>query len=246
MVSWAVCLRKAVGRTTFKKEVMEMKKVFDNEWQQVLQEEFEKPYFQELREFVAEEYSRATVYPPKEDVMNAMRATDFPDVKVVILGQDPYHGPNQAHGMSFSVRPGVPHPPSLRNMLKELHEDMGCTIPKDGYLMKWAEQGVLLLNTVLTVRAGEANSHKGKGWERFTDTIITKLAERQEPIIFVLWGRPAQTKKAIIARHPQHVILEAPHPSPLSARRGFFGSRPYSKINAQLMAWGKEPIDWQL
>ena len=178
--------------------------------------------------------------------MNALHTTGYSDVKVVILGQDPYHGPNQAHGMSFSVKPGVPQPPSLKNMLKELQDNLGYPIPDHGYLMKWAQQGVLLLNTVLTVRAGEANSHKGKGWEQFTDAIITKLAERQKPIIFVLWGRPAQAKKSIIARHPQHVILEAPHPSPLSAHRGFFGSKPYSKINEQLIAWGEKPIDWQL
>lgn len=223
-----------------------MKKVFENEWQHILQDEFNKPYYEKLRKFIAEEYSQGTVYPPKEDVMNALHTTSYSDVKVVILGQDPYHGPNQAHGMSFSVKPGVPQPPSLKNMLKELQDDLGYPIPDHGYLMKWAQQGVLLLNTVLTVRAGQANSHKGQGWEQFTDAIITKLAERQKPIIFVLWGRPAQAKKTIIARHPQHVILEAPHPSPLSAHRGFFGSKPYSKINEQLIAWGEKPIDWQL
>ena len=232
--------------TTLKVEVIRMKKVFENEWQSILQDEFNKPYYESLRKFVAEEYSRSTVYPQKEDVMNALHTTSYSDVKVVILGQDPYHGPNQAHGMSFSVKPGIPKPPSLKNMLKELQDDLGCAIPDHGYLMKWAQQGVLLLNTVLTVRAGEANSHKGKGWEQFTDAVIAKLAERQAPIIFVLWGKPAQTKKSIIARYPQHVILEAPHPSPLSAHRGFFGSKPYSKINAQLVAWGQKPIDWQL
>lgn len=223
-----------------------MKQVFQNDWQQLLEEEFEKPYYEQLRKFVAEEYSKGPVFPPKDEVMQALQTVSYEQVKVVILGQDPYHGPNQAHGMSFSVKKGVRQPPSLKNMLKELQDDIGCKIPDHGYLMKWAEQGVLLLNTVLTVRQGEANSHKGHGWEQFTDAVITKLAGRKQPIIFVLWGRPAQMKKSIIAQHPQHVILEAPHPSPLSAHRGFFGSKPYSKINTQLLAWGQQPIDWQL
>ncbi len=223
-----------------------MKKVFENDWQQILASEFEKPYYEQLRQFIATEYATTTVFPPKEEVMSALQTTSYEDVKVVILGQDPYHGPNQAHGMSFSVKPGVRQPPSLRNMLKELHDDLGYPITDHGYLMKWAQQGVLLLNTVLTVRQGQANSHKGKGWEQFTDAIIQKLAEREQPIIFVLWGKPAQTKKAIISKHSQHAILEAPHPSPLSARRGFFGSKPYSKINEQLVKWGQQPIDWQL
>lgn len=223
-----------------------MKKVFENDWQEMLASEFEKSYYEELQQFVTKEYAMGTVYPPKEEVMNALHLTAYSDVKVVILGQDPYHGPNQAHGMSFSVKPGIPQPPSLRNMLQELRDDIGCPMPDHGYLMKWAEQGVLLLNTVLTVREGQANSHKGQGWEQFTDAIIAKLAERKDPIIFVLWGRPAQTKKSIIQQFPQHVIIEAPHPSPLSAYRGFFGSKPYSNANAQLIAWGKAPIDWSL
>lgn len=223
-----------------------MDKIFDNDWQRVLAVEFEKSYYKELTQFIEKEYTMGTVYPPKDEVMNALHTTAYKDVKVVILGQDPYHGQNQAHGMSFSVKPGIPQPPSLRNMLQELQDDIGCKVPEHGYLMKWAEQGVLLLNTVLTVREGMANSHKGQGWETFTDAIITKLAEREDPIIFVLWGRPAQKKKAIINGYPQHAVLEAPHPSPLSAYRGFFGSRPYSKINAQLISWGKEPIDWSL
>lgn len=224
-----------------------MKKVFDNDWQEILQDEFEKTYYKNLRKFVAEEYSTKIVYPPIDEVMSAFYSVPYKDVKVVILGQDPYHGPGQAHGMCFSVKPGVPHPPSLRNIFLELHNDLGCPIPKDGYLMKWAKQGVFLLNTVLTVRQGEANSHKGMGWEQFTDTVIEKLAERQDPIVFVLWGRPAQMKRAIIQRKgSHHCILQAPHPSPLSAHRGFFGSRPFSKINAQLIEWGKEPIDWCL
>lgn len=223
------------------------KQAFNNDWQQVIGEELSKPYFNELRSFIAKEYSIETIYPKQEDVMNAFHATSYQDVKVVILGQDPYHGPNQAHGMSFSVQPGIPQPPSLRNMLQELREDLGCPIPNHGYLMKWAQQGVLLLNTVLTVRAGQAHSHKGKGWEQFTDAVIEKLAAREEPIIFILWGRPAQSKVPIIKKSgAAHVILQAPHPSPLSAHRGFFGSKPYSQVNAQLEAWGKEPIDWCL
>ncbi|KGR92422.1 uracil-DNA glycosylase [Ureibacillus massiliensis 4400831 = CIP 108448 = CCUG 49529] len=221
-----------------------MKKIFENDWQEILADEFEKPYYQQLRKFVAQEYSTTTVYPSKEEVMNAFYVS-YQDVKVVILGQDPYHGPGQAHGMCFSVKPGVPHPPSLRNIFQELQSDIGCPIPKDGYLMKWAKQGVFLLNTVLTVRQGEANSHKGMGWEQFTDAVIEKLAKRQDPIIFVLWGRPAQSKQSIIRQSgAHHVILQAPHPSPLSAHRGFFGSKPFSKINEQLEAWGKQPIDW--
>lgn len=224
-----------------------MKEVFPNDWQTILAEELEKPYYQRLRQFVAHEYSTQTIYPPMNDVMNAFYCTAYHDVKVVILGQDPYHGPNQAHGLSFSVKPNVPHPPSLRNMLQELQDDIGCPIPQHGTLTKWAEQGVMLLNTVLTVRAGQAHSHKEQGWEQFTDTVIDKLAARQKPIIFVLWGKPAQRKKQIIHQHATpHVILEAPHPSPLSAYRGFFGSKPYSQVNAQLLEWGEQPIDWCL
>lgn len=224
-----------------------VKEAFHNDWQQVIGQELTKPYFQQLRKFVADEYAATTVYPTKEDVMNAFQATSYADVKVVILGQDPYHGPHQAHGMSFSVQPGVKLPPSLRNMLKELHDDVGCAIPHNGFLMKWAKQGVLLLNTVLTVRAGQAHSHKGQGWEQFTDAVIEKLAQRPEPVIFVLWGKPAQEKAKIIEKSGvAHKILQAPHPSPLSAHRGFFGSKPYSQINEQLVAWGQQPIDWCL
>ncbi|MFJ7697962.1 uracil-DNA glycosylase [Lysinibacillus fusiformis] len=224
-----------------------MKQVFPNDWQEILAAELEKPYYHTLRQFVANEYSMHTIYPPLKDVMNAFYTTAYHDVKVIILGQDPYHGPNQAHGLSFSVKPGIPHPPSLRNMLQELQDDLGCPIPQDGTLTKWAEQGVMLLNTVLTVRAGQANSHKNQGWEQFTDAVIDKLAAREEPLIFVLWGKPAQRKNQLIRKHDTpHVILEAPHPSPLSAYRGFFGSKPYSKINQQLVEWGKQPIDWCL
>ncbi|TQR08761.1 uracil-DNA glycosylase [Psychrobacillus soli] len=205
----------------------------------------EKPYFVELQSFLDKEYAEQMIYPMRQNIGSAFRETSFDEVKVVILGQDPYHGEGQAHGMSFSVMPGVAVPPSLRNMLKELADDLGCPIPSNGYLLKWAEQGVLLLNTVLTVRAGAANSHKGMGWETFTDKVIEKLSEREKPIIFVLWGRPAQMKKKLIDTK-KHTILEAPHPSPLSAHRGFFGSKPYSKINEQLEAWGEAPIDFCL
>ena len=219
--------------------------IFDNDWQDVLGAEFEKPYYLQLREFLKQEYFTKTVYPPMEDMWSAFRYTPYAKVKVVILGQDPYHGPGQAHGMSFSVKPGVPHPPSLQNMFKELHDDLGYDIPRDGTLIKWAQQGVLLLNTVLTVRAHQAHSHKDHGWEQFTDTVIQKLSQRNEPIVFVLWGRPAQQKERLIDT-TRHAIIKAPHPSPLSAYRGFFGSRPYSKIHNQLVAWGMEPIDFDL
>lgn len=219
--------------------------IFDNDWQEVLGEEFDKPYYLQLREFLKQEYFTQTVYPPMQDMWNAFRYTPYHKVKVVILGQDPYHGPGQAQGMSFSVRPGVPHPPSLQNILQELHDDLGYDIPRDGTLIKWAQQGVLLLNTVLTVRAHQAHSHKSQGWEQFTDTVIQKLSQREKPIVFVLWGRPAQQKERLIDTK-RHVIIKAPHPSPLSAHRGFFGSRPFSKINHQLIAWGEEPIDFDL
>ncbi len=221
------------------------KKIFDNDWQDVLGEEFDKPYYLQLREFLKHEYFTATVYPPMEDMWNAFRYTPYHKVKVVILGQDPYHGPGQAHGMSFSVKRGVPHPPSLQNMFKELQQDLGFDIPRDGTLIKWAKQGVLLLNTVLTVRAHKAHSHKGHGWEQFTDTVIQKLSDRNKPIVFVLWGKPAQQKERLIDTS-KHTIIKAPHPSPLSAHRGFFGSRPYSKINNQLEIWGEQPIDFDL
>ncbi|MEI4768968.1 uracil-DNA glycosylase [Psychrobacillus sp. FJAT-51614] len=214
-------------------------------WKEIFEEERNKPYIVKLKDFLDKQYTAHTIYPAHADIGSAFRATPFNEVKVVILGQDPYHGPGQAHGMSFSVKPGVKIPPSLRNMFKELSDDIGCPFPTSGYLKKWARQGVLLLNTVLTVRAGDANSHKGQGWEVFTDTIITKLSDREKPIIFVLWGKPAQLKKKLIDTS-KHVILEAPHPSPLSAHRGFFGSKPYSKINAQLVAWGEQPIDFCL
>jgi uracil-DNA glycosylase len=214
-------------------------------WAPLLAEEFEKAYYLELREFLTEEYANETVYPEKEDIFNALRFTDYDDVKVVILGQDPYHGPGQAHGLSFSVKPGVVIPPSLRNIFKELNADLGCRIPDNGYLKKWANQGVMLLNTVLTVRKGEANSHKGKGWEIFTDKVITLLNEREKPVIFILWGKPAQSKLKLIDES-KHKIIMSVHPSPLSARRGFFGSKPFSKVNEILRKQGDQEIDWQI
>lgn len=220
-----------------------MKIEVHNKWGALLEEETDKGYFQELMFFLREAYQHTTVYPTKENVFNALRWTDYDEVKVVILGQDPYHGPNQAHGLSFSVQEGVPLPPSLRNIFKERKADIGKEIPSSGSLERWAKQGVLLLNTVLTVEAGQAHSHKGKGWELFTDAIIRLLNKREKPIVFVLWGRPAQTKKVLIT-NPNHVVLEAAHPSPLSASRGFFGSKPFSKINKQLREWGEEEIDF--
>lgn len=221
------------------------KQIFQNDWQQVIGEEFDQPYYNELRTFLKNEYQKHTVYPAMENLWTAFEHTAYRDVQVVILGQDPYHGPSQAHGLSFSVLPGVPHPPSLRNLFKELQEDIGCSSPAAGTLTKWADQGVLLMNTVLTVRAGEAHSHRNKGWETFTDAVIRKLSERDEPIVFVLWGKPAQTKKRLIDLD-KHDVLEAPHPSPLSAHRGFFGSRPYSKVNSLLQSRGQTPIDFCL
>ncbi|WP_144479235.1 uracil-DNA glycosylase [Cytobacillus oceanisediminis] len=220
-------------------------RLMQNGWAPLMAEEFEEAYYLDLREFLIEEYQNKTVYPDKEDIFNALRYTDYDKVKVVILGQDPYHGPGQAHGLSFSVKPGVAIPPSLRNMFKELKADLGCEIPNHGYLKKWADQGVLLLNTVLTVRKGEAHSHKGKGWETFTDKVITLLNERQEPVIFILWGKPAQSKLKLIDESKHKIIMSA-HPSPLSARRGFFGSKPFSRVNEILREWGRQEIDWQI
>lgn len=219
--------------------------ILRNDWAPLLEEEFSKPYYLQLRQFLKEEYRTKIIYPDMYDIFNALHTTSYAETKVVILGQDPYHGPGQAHGLSFSVKPGVAPPPSLQNIFKELHDDLGVPIPNHGYLMRWAEQGVLLLNTVLTVRAGQAHSHKGRGWEQFTDRVIELLNQRPDPVIFVLWGRPAQEKKKII-RSPQHRIIASPHPSPLSAHQGFFGSRPFSRINEQLRQWGKEEIDWRL
>ena len=219
--------------------------IINNGWAMHLAEEFEKSYYQHLREFLKEEYASEIVYPEKNDIFNALHFTDYEDVKVVILGQDPYHGTGQAHGLSFSVKPGVSLPPSLRNIFKELNDDLGCYIPDNGYLKKWAHQGVMLLNTVLTVRKGEANSHRGQGWEIFTDQVITLLNKREKPVIFILWGKPAQNKLKLIDES-RHKIIMSVHPSPLSARRGFFGSKPFSKVNEILRAQGEKEIDWQI
>lgn len=218
-----------------------------NSWKTILASEQEQSYYQKLQIFLTEQYKQETVYPKKEHILNALQLTDYDAVKVIILGQDPYHGPNQAHGLSFSVEQGQKIPPSLKNMMKELQQDIGCELPDDGDLSNWARQGVLLLNTVLTVQAGKANSHKGQGWEQFTDAIIEKLAERDIGIVFLLWGKPAQSKRKIIEQiSDRHIIFEAPHPSPLSAHRGFFGSKPYSKTNAALQSIGEKPIEWCL
>ncbi|MCB6611431.1 uracil-DNA glycosylase [[Clostridium] symbiosum] len=216
-----------------------------NDWLVPLGAEFKKPYYKKLYETVKHEYQTRAVYPDANDIFNAFDFTPLGKVKVVILGQDPYHGPGQAHGLCFSVKPDVEIPPSLVNIYQELQEDLGCYIPNNGYLKKWAEQGVMLLNTVLTVRAHQANSHRGIGWEEFTDAAIKILAEQDRPMVFILWGRPAQMKKPMLT-NPKHLILEAPHPSPLSAYRGFFGSKPFSKTNEYLKENGLEPIDWQI
>lgn len=216
-----------------------------NDWLGPLGAEFKKPYYKKLYETVKHEYQTRVVYPDANDIFNAFDFTPLGKVKVVILGQDPYHGPGQAHGLCFSVKPDVEIPPSLVNIYQELQEDLGCYIPNNGYLKKWAEQGVMLLNTVLTVRAHQANSHRGIGWEEFTDAAIQILAKQDRPMVFILWGRPAQMKKPMLT-NPKHLILEAPHPSPLSAYRGFFGSRPFSRTNEYLKENGLEPIDWQI
>lgn len=217
----------------------------NNDWLEALKDEFKKPYYRQLFETVNREYQTRLIFPPAEDIFNAFHLTPLKDVKVVILGQDPYHGEGQAHGLCFSVKPEVQIPPSLVNIYQELHDDLGCDIPSHGYLTKWAEQGVLMLNTVLTVRAHQANSHRGMGWEEFTDAAIRVLNEQDRPIVFILWGRPAQMKKRML-NNPNHLILEAPHPSPLSSYRGFFGSRPFSKTNQFLREHGVEEIDWQI
>ncbi|MCH3960690.1 MAG: uracil-DNA glycosylase [Solobacterium sp.] len=216
-----------------------------NTWWPWLQEEWKQPYFQKLSIFLHEEYQTRTIYPPHDQVFAAFENCDYPDVKVVILGQDPYHEPHQAHGMCFSVNPGIPIPPSLQNIYKELQTDLGCTIPNNGYLMPWAKQGVFLLNTTMTVRQGQANSHAGKGWDVFTDHVIQKINEKQDPVVFLLWGRNARNKAALIDRG-RHLVLEAAHPSPLSAYNGFFGCAHFSKANAFLKEKGKTPIDWQI
>ena len=217
-----------------------------NDWLQAVGGEFRKPYYKELYDFVKEEYTTRVIYPPADDIFNALHLTPLKEVKVVILGQDPYHNEHQAHGLSFSVLPDQREiPPSLQNIYKELHDDLGCYIPDNGYLEKWARQGVLMLNTVLTVRAHQANSHQGHGWEQFTDAILEAVNQEDRPIVYLLWGRPAQSKIPMLT-NPKHLILKAPHPSPLSAYRGFFGCRHFSQANAFLESHGAAPIDWQI
>ena len=217
-----------------------------NDWLDTIKGEFAKPYYKELYQFVLKEYKTHVVYPPADDIFNAFHFTPLSKVKVVILGQDPYHNEHQAHGLSFSVLPDQPEiPPSLQNIYQEIKDDLGCYIPNNGYLKKWADQGVLMLNTVLTVRAHQANSHQGKGWELFTDAIINAVNAQDRPIVYLLWGRPAQSKISMLT-NPKHLILTAPHPSPLSAYRGFFGCKHFSKTNEFLESHGLEPIDWQI
>lgn len=218
---------------------------FGNSWDEILKGEFEKDYYKELREFLKQEYSTRVIYPPMYDIYNALKYTDYNDVKVVILGQDPYHGEGEAHGLAFSVRQGIPIPPSLRNIYKELHDSLGCYIPNNGYLKKWADQGVLLLNTSLTVRKDIANSHRGKGWEIFTDAIVKKLNQREKPVIFMLWGSNAKGKIFLIDKSRHHVLTSV-HPSPLSASRGFFGCGHFATANKILEEMGEKPIDWQI
>ena len=213
-------------------------------WNEILAEEMEKDYYQELQAFVQKRRAEVRVFPEEKNVFNALELTPFESVKVVILGQDPYHGFGQAHGLSFSVQKGIPLPPSLKNIYKELQEDIGEDLPTEGDLSHWAKQGVLLLNTVLTVEEGNANSHKGRGWERLTNRLIESLNELKHPVIFILWGKPAQDKEKLIT-NPNHVLLKAPHPSPLSAYRGFFGSKPFSKVNDILIQQGQTPIRWK-
>ena len=222
-----------------------MKTLINNDWQEVLGPEFEKDYYQNLHSFLKKEYVNQEIHPDMYHIFQAFEWTPFSKVKVCILGQDPYHGPHQAHGCSFSVLPGVKVPPSLQNIYKELESDLGIKPVNHGYLEKWAKQGVLLLNTVLTVRDGQAFSHQGKGWELLTDKAIQSLSERKQPVVFILWGKAAQDKIQLIDQK-KNVILTSAHPSPFSAHRGFFGSRPFSKTNTALIAMGEEPIDWQL
>lgn len=216
-----------------------------NDWQAAIGTEFKKPYYKELYQFVKEEYSNYVIYPDSQDIFNAFHFTPLCRVKVVILGQDPYHNTNQAHGLCFSVKPEVEIPPSLVNIFQELHNDLGLPIPDHGHLKKWADQGVLMLNTVLTVRAHRAASHQGKGWEQFTDAVIQAVNSQDRPIVYLLWGRPAREKKPMLT-NPKHLVLEAAHPSPLSASRGFFGCRHFSRANHFLEEHGEDPIDWEI
>lgn len=219
--------------------------ILKNDWSPLLQDEFEKPYYTKLRRLLLDEYQTKVIYPDQYDIYNALHFTPYKDTKVVIIGQDPYHGPGQAHGLSFSVKPGVGIPPSLKNIYKELKTDLGCYIPNHGHLMEWTKQGVLLLNSVLTVQAGVPNSHKALGWEMFTDKVIEILNKREAPVVFILWGRFAQQKQELITSS-KHYIIKSPHPSPFSANKGFFGSKPFSQTNAFLRTIGSKEIDWQI
>ena len=220
-------------------------RIIGNDWDDILKDEFNSEYYHNLRNFLDEEYSHKTIYPIPKFIYTALKLTSYKDTKVVILGQDPYHEPNQAHGLAFSVNKNVAIPPSLVNIYKELHDDIGCEMPNHGYLIDWAKQGILLLNTVLTVRAHQANSHAHKGWEQLTDAIIKKLNDKQEPVVFILWGANARSKKTFITS-PKHLVIESVHPSPLSAYNGFFGSKPFSKTNNFLKSNGIDTIDWQI
>ncbi|NWO14412.1 uracil-DNA glycosylase [Virgibacillus sp.] len=221
------------------------KQILFNDWEELLKEEFHKSYYLQLREFLKQEYTSYTIYPDMKAIFNALHYTPFAEVKVVILGQDPYHGPNQAHGLSFSVKKGVALPPSLKNIFTEMKHDLGHAIPAHGCLESWAKQGVLLLNNVLTVRKGQAHSHRGKGWEQFTDRVIQLLNHKEDPVVYILWGGAAQKKQSLIDTD-KHYIIKSPHPSPLSAYRGFFGSKPFSQTNQRLEQLGKQTIDWKI
>lgn len=220
-----------------------MKDILKGKWQELLKDEFEKPYYLELRKLLIAEYRNFDIYPPAEDIFNAFKYTPYEKVKVVILGQDPYHNPGQAHGLAFSVRENVEQPPSLKNIFKELHDDLGCEIPKTGSLIPWAKEGVMLLNTTLTVRRNDPMSHSKIGWEIFTDRVIELLDQKKEPVVFILWGGHARSKKKLIKNH---FVVESAHPSPLSAYRGFFGSKPFSKTNNYLKSQGLEPVNWEI
>ena len=220
-------------------------KIIGNDWDDILANEFNSEYYSKLRKFLDYEYQNYTIYPLPQYIYTALRLTTYKDTKVLILGQDPYHEINQAHGLAFSVNKNVDIPPSLVNIYTELHDDIGCNIPNHGYLVDWAKQGVLLLNTVLTVRAHQANSHKNQGWERLTDAIIVELNKKETPMVFILWGANARSKKSLIT-NPKHLILESVHPSPLSAYNGFFGSKPFSKTNKFLIENNETPIDWSI
>lgn len=224
---------------------MNLREMLPESWRVTLAEEFEKPYMADLQKFLDDEYASQTVYPPIKEVFTAFSHSSLDDVRVLVFGQDPYHGPGEAHGLSFSVKPGIKVPPSLRNMYKELGTDLNCTKPNNGYLMPWAEQGVMMLNAVLTVRHKSPNSHQKHGWEKFTDAVIKKISAREDPVVFILWGGKAKKKLKLVDATRHHVITGA-HPSPLSARYGYFGSKPFSQVNTRLTEWGKTPIDWQI